>query len=81
MSGLTLPSRPRAIRVVGLSVATPLANAANAQPASDAKADAACQALTRFVRQHPGESLLVLESWLQPTETSGASGETRHVCA
>jgi hypothetical protein len=69
MVSVSLPSRPRAVRVVGLDQATAadaaIAKASVTRPPSASRAES----LGRLVRAQPSQALRVLEDWLDRGET------------
>jgi hypothetical protein len=79
--GLALPSRPRAVRIVGASVQSAASGhegALSGQLAPPLPNGLAWTgALDRFVRDEPKRAFEVLDDWL--TETASADGEAHHV--
>ncbi len=76
--GLALPSRPRAVRIVGSPVKTSalgrvVAADGRTRPATDGAPWAA--ALDHFVRDEPDQAVEVLEHWI--TESASDDGEGR----
>ena len=53
-AGLALPSRPRAVRVIGVPARSPSSDTA-----------ALTKDLRRFIHQQPAQALQVLEDWLE----------------
>ena len=76
--GLALPSRPRAVRVVGSPAKAPALGRAVAADAGTRPATGGAPwtaALDRFVRDEPDQALEVLEHWI--TESASDDGEGR----
>lgn len=66
-AGLALPSRPRAVRVVGSPVHPP-----------DSDAAALTEDLQSFVRQQPSQALQVLEDWLDADSPATNDDDREH---
>jgi hypothetical protein len=80
---VALPSRPRAVRVVGLPAQTPLADGGSSRESTILSLNAATapwtEALDRFVCEQPVRALGVLENWM--TDSRPAAKDAHDVCA